>query len=368
MQNMRVCARIHTDAIRHNFNEIKKLLPSSAKIMPVIKADAYGHDMLTFANLLKNEADYFAVATLQEAVELRKNKVDIPVLILGHTFSQEYEEAIKNDIILTVISYEDAVCISHTAVKLGKTALIHIKVDTGMSRIGFMPNEESADIVKRISLLENITIDGVFTHFSTADEKDKSFTQIQIEKFFEFTQKLGGDYIRHCGNSAAIMQHSSAYFDMLRPGIVLYGLYPSGEVDKSVLKLMPVMELESHVALVKTIEKGAAISYGRTFVAEKEMKIATIPVGYADGYPRLLSNKGRVIINGKYAPIVGRICMDQFMVDVTDMDVSVGDKVTLMGNQGKCCISAEEIAQYAQTINYEIVTCIGKRVPREVVE
>ena len=337
--------------------------------MPVIKADAYGHGALTFANLLKDDADYFAVATVDEALELRNNGITNPVLVLGHTFREEQADAIKNDIILTVPSYEDAVNISEIAQSVRKEAKVHIAVDTGMSRIGFKPDEESLGIIEKITSLKNLTIDGVFTHFATADEADKSFTKVQAERFFNFVKDLDAEYACHCGNSAAIMQHISASFDMMRPGIILYGLYPSDEVDKSVLDLKPVMELVSHVAFVKNIEKGDAVSYGRTFVAHKEMRIATIPVGYADGYPRLLSNKGRVIMNGKYAPILGRVCMDQFMVDVTDIeDVQVGTKVTLIGSDGECSVTADEIASLAGTINYEVVCGISKRVPREVVK
>ncbi len=368
MLNKRVCAYIHTGAIKHNFQEIKKQIPYGTQIMPVIKADAYGHGALTFANILKDDADCFAVATVDEAVELRTNGIETPILVLGHTFRQEMEEAVRYDIILTVTSYDDAVWLSEIAQALDKPATVHIKVDTGMSRIGFKPTEESRKIIRKIDSLKNITVDGVFTHFATADEADKNFTKIQAERFFEFTKDLSAEYIFHAGNSAAIMQHKSASFDMMRPGIILYGLHPSDEVDKSVLDLKPVMELISHIAFVKTIQKGDAVSYGRTFVADKEMKIATIPVGYADGYPRLLSNKGRIIINGKYAPIVGRICMDQFMVDVTDIDnVNTGDKVILIGGDGNISVTADEIADLAGTINYEVVCGISKRVPREVV-
>ncbi len=369
MKNKRVCARIHTGAIIHNFNEIKKQIPCGTDIMPVIKADAYGHGALTFANLLKSEADYFAVATVDEAVELRSNGIKNPVLVLGHTFPEEQEVAVANDVIMTVTSYDDAVSISDIAQLQKKEASIHIAVDTGMGRIGFKPDRESIKTIEKIASLKNLKIDGAFTHFATADEEDKSFTKVQTERFFDFVKELDAEYIRHCGNSAAIMQHKSASFDMMRPGIILYGLYPSDEVDKSVLDLKPVMDLISHVSFVKNIGKGDTISYGRTFAADKEMRIATIPVGYADGYPRLLSNKGRVIINGKYAPIVGRICMDQFMVDVTDIkNVCVGTEVILMGSDGECSVTADEIAHLTGTINYEVVCGISKRVPREVVE
>jgi len=366
---MRVCAYIHKDAIIHNFNEIKK--KAAAELMPVIKADGYGHGALTFANIFKDSVKYFAVATVEEALELRKNGIENRILILGIAFPELYEEAVRNSIILTVTSYDDAVKLSEEAKKAGKTALVHIAVDTGMSRIGFTPDEKGAEEVLKISELSNIEIDGAFTHFATADEEDGTFTHIQAERFKNFRQLLENQGVHinvyHQANSGTIMQYENLHRDMVRPGIILYGLYPSNEVDKTALDLRPVMELISHIAYVKTVHKGDTISYGRTFIADREMRIATIPVGYADGYPRLLSNRGRVIINGKYAPIVGRVCMDQFMVDVTDIEnVSAGDKVTLIGKQGDLCVSADEIASLTQTINYEVVCDISKRVPRVV--
>lgn len=369
MQYMRACAYINKDAIRHNFNEIMKSLPKGVKVMPVIKADGYGHGASVFAQELCSYADYFAVAIIEEALALRKDGIKTPILLLGYTFPQLFETAIENDITVTVHTIEDANTLSAVAKKLGKTAKIHIAVDTGMSRVGFFPTEENADIVKQISSLDALFLEGMFTHYSTADEEDRNFTNLQTERFIEFKKMLSDRGVNieicHSANSAAIIQHKQFCFDMVRPGIILYGLEPSEEVKKDSLKLKPVMEFESHIAFLKTIKKGDTVSYGRTFTAEKEMKIATIPVGYADGYPRLLSNKGRVIIGGSYAPVVGRICMDQFMVDVTHIDnVSVGDKVTLMGRQGELFISADEIARHAQTINYEIVCGIGKRVPR----
>ena len=370
MQYMRVCAYISTDAIRHNFNEIRKSLPEKMKIMPVIKADGYGHGALTMARVLEKDSDYFAVATIEEALALRKGGICLPIMLLGYTCPQHFEEAVENNITITILSYEDAKILSDVAKKLGKTAKIHIPIDTGMSRIGFSPDKEGADTVLKISLLENVFLEGVFTHFATSDEENKDFTHLQEKRFSGFKAMLvknGVDVpIYHCANSGAIMQHRDFSYDMVRPGIILYGLTPSDEVPEGLIDLVPVMELKSHVTFVKNIKKGDTISYGRTFTADKDMKIATIPVGYADGYPRLLSNKGRVIIKGHYAPITGRICMDQFMVDVSGIDVSVGDEVTLMGKDGGLLISADEIAHHAQTINYEIVCGISKRVPRVV--
>ena len=372
MQYSRVTALISKEAIRHNFENIRRLVPDGVKIMPVIKADGYGHGANVFADVLEDISDYFAVAIIEEALELRNHGVKIPIMLLGYTNPVYFETAIENDITVTILTFEDALKMSETAQKVGKTAKIHIPVDTGMSRIGFAPDEKGADEVLKIASLDNLLLEGVFTHFATSDETNKEFTVLQAKRFGEFKGLLSLRGVKpaifHCANSGAIMQHSEYSFDMMRAGIILYGLYPSDEVDKSVLDLTPVMELRSHIAFVKTIKKGDTVSYGRTFTAEKDMKIATIPVGYADGYPRLLSNKGRVIINGNYAPITGRVCMDQFMVDVSHIDgVQAGDEVILIGQQNGICVSADEIAKLTGTINYEVTCNISKRVPREVV-
>ena len=367
--NMRICAYIDKDAIIHNFNSIKKRLPENVKVMPVIKADGYGHGASIFASLLCDKCDYFAVATIDEAIALRKEGIKNPILILGRVFPDDIEAAIREDVTVTAFTFDEVQWVSKTAEKTGKIAKIHIPIDTGMSRIGFQPTEEYADTVKEISLLPNIELEGVFSHFATADEEDKSFTNNQAERFRNFKKMLEDRGVNikiyHSANSGAILQHKDFCFDMVRPGIILYGLAPSGYLKEDITDLKPVMQLHSHVAFVKMIKKGETVSYGRTFTAEKDMKIATIPVGYADGYPRLLSNRGRVIINGSYAPIVGRICMDQFMVDVTHIEnVSLGDRVILMGSENGISITADEIADFAQTINYEIVCGVSKRVPR----
>lgn len=372
MQYSRVSALISEKAIRHNFENIKKLVPDGVKIMPVIKADGYGHGATFFADVLEDMSDYFAVAIIEEALELRSHGVKIPIMLLGYTNPVYFETAIKNDITVTILTYDDAVAMSKIAKTMGKTAKVHIPVDTGMSRIGFTPDEKGADEAERIASLDNILLEGVFTHFATADEENKEFTKLQAKRFGEFKELLSLRNVKpaifHCANSGAIMQHNEFSFDMMRAGIILYGLYPSDEVDKSVLDLVPVMEIRSHISFVKAIHEGDTVSYGRTFTAEKDMKIATIPVGYADGYPRLLSNKGRVIINGHYAPIVGRVCMDQFMVDVSHIDsVKTGDEVILVGQKDGLYVSADEIAKLTGTINYEVTCNISKRVPREVV-
>lgn len=366
---MRVYAAVSKNALVKNMNEIRAKVGDNIKIMPVIKADAYGHNAAQTAKVLDRYADYFAVAVIEEAVSLRKSGIAKPIMLLGYTSPEDYCEAVQNDITVTVFTYSAAEKLSVVARAEGKKARIHVAVDTGMSRIGFSCTPSGADEIKKISTLPDIILEGIFTHYASADETDRSFTELQLSRFGEFIKLLenrGVDIpIKHTANSAAIMEYPEAMFNMVRPGIITYGLYPSQEVDRSKLSLVPVMELKTHVAYVKYIEKGDTVSYGRIFRADKRMKIATIPVGYADGYPRLLSGKGRVIINGRYAPIVGRICMDQFMADVTHIDnICEGDSVTLIGRDGDCFISAEEIANLAQTINYEIICGIGKRVPR----
>ena len=373
MFDNRVCAKISKSAILHNIENIRKTVAPDIKIMPVIKADGYGHGVMTIVELTEKYADYFAVATIGEAIALRENSVKKPILVLGHLVADCYKSAVLNDITITVCSFSDAQKISRAAKEIGKEATIHIAVDTGMGRIGFFPDEKSADTVKEINNLDNLYIEGVFTHFALADSEDKAFTKLQMKRFKSFQKMLSERNVKvsiyHASNSAAILRHPECALNMVRPGIILYGLKPSPDVKEKNFDLIAAMEIHSHVAFVKNIKAGDTISYGSTFVAKKDMKIATIPVGYADGYPRLLSNKGRVIINGKYAPITGRICMDQFMVDVTDIEnVKEGDLVVLMGKQGSNSVSADEIAQHAQTINYEIVCNISKRVPREVVE
>ena len=365
----RVYAQINKNSILENIKEIKKSLENDVKLMPVIKADAYGHGALEVAKLLVPYADFFAVAVIEEAMQIKKEGIQTPLLILGYVNPDSYEDIVDNDIRIPVFTFEAAKSLSEIAKNKNKVAKIHIAVDTGMNRIGFKANKESIDAIMEITDLENISIEGIFTHFATADETDKSFMIEQEKLFSEFVLQLESMGvvipIKHISNSAAIIYGKSLNYNMVRSGIITYGLYPSKDVDKTNLIIHPALELVSHVVYVKTIDKGDTVSYGRTFTADKKMKIATIPVGYADGYPRLLSNKGRVIINGKYAPIIGRICMDQFMVDVSDIDsVKEGDIVTLIGKQGNSFISADEIADLSQTINYEIICGIGKRVPR----
>jgi alanine racemase len=364
-----VWAEIDLASIKHNITEIKRRV-GNTPIIGVVKADGYGHGAVEVSKvLLNNGVSALAVATLSEAIQLRNAGITVPVIMLGLTPWHYQKILIEYDITPVVASYSDTRALSAMAVKAGKAVEVLIAVETGMGRIGFMPSKESVNEIIGINNLPNIRIKGIFSHFSSADEKDKSYTFQQIENFNRFYQDLEAAGIsikfRTHANSAATMEVPEAWFDAVRPGIILYGCYPSNEVDKSLLSLKPAMTLKASIVFLKRVPAGTSISYGRKFVTERESVIATIPIGYADGYPRLLSGKGRVLIRGQYAPVVGNICMDQCMVDVTDIpNVKKYDEVVLIGTQGDKTILADEIAEKTGTINYEIVCRIGKRVPR----
>lgn len=367
----RVYAKIDLDAIAYNMEQMKQNIRPETKVMAVIKADGYGHGAVQIAEMMErwNYIWGFAVATLDEAVVLRTEGIRKPILVLGCVFPDQYMEMLKHEIRMNIYTEEMAESISRMAAREGKTAYMHIKLDTGMSRLGFGINEQSAETIKRISKMPNVNMEGIFTHFTKADEKDKSFTKKQIQEFVWMTERLKEKNVRftyeHCSNSAGIIDVPEANFDIVRAGISTYGLYPSEEVDKTNVKLKPALALKSHVAFVKEIERGTPVSYGGTFVAKEKMKIATIPVGYADGYPRSLSNKGYVLIRGKKAPILGRVCMDQFMVDVTQIEgVSFGDKVTMIGKDGNEILPVEVLSELSGRFNYEFVCDLGKRIPR----
>lgn len=367
----RVYAKIDLDAIAYNMEQMKQNIRPETKVMAVIKADGYGHGAVQIAEMMErwNYIWGFAVATLDEAVVLRTEGIQKPILVLGCVFPDQYMEMLKHEIRMNIYTEEMAESISRMAAREGKTAYMHIKLDTGMSRLGFGINEQSAETIKRISKMPNVNMEGIFTHFTKADEKDKSFTKKQIQEFVWMTERLKEKNVRftyeHCSNSAGIIDVPEANFDIVRAGISTYGLYPSEEVDKTNVKLKPALALKSHVAFVKEIERGTPVSYGGTFVAKEKMKIATIPVGYADGYPRSLSNKGYVLICGKKAPILGRVCMDQFMVDVTQIEgVSFGDKVTMIGKDGNEILPVEVLSELSGRFNYEFVCDLGKRIPR----
>ena len=366
----RVVAEVNIDAIKHNYGEIRKHVPSEVEMMAIVKADAYGHGSVQVARLLQEQGvNRFAVAIVKEGEELRQSGITSPILVLGYTPRADIKALIENDLTQTVFSYDMAKIISDEAGRLGKTVNVHIKVDTGMGRIGFLSSPQSVEEVRMISKLPHINLEGIFTHFSTADEEDTTYTKKQWDIFEGFLTELRDIGIEipviHAANSAAIMCHSYADLNVVRPGIILYGYYPSDYLKGKVLDLEPAMTLKTQVVHVKELPEGSYIGYGRKYYTQRKTKIATIPVGYADGYSRNLGNKGRVLIRGQYAPIVGNICMDQFMVDVTNIKgVSLEDEVVLFGRQGEREIPVEEIASMLGTINYEIVCMIGKRVPR----
>lgn len=360
-------AAIDLDAAEHNFNVTRAKLPENVKLLCVIKADAYGHGAVPLAKLFEGRADFYGVACIEEAIELKKAGIKTPVLILGAVPKEFYSDIVKYDIRVPIFNLEDAKALSAEAVKQNKTAPFHFCIDTGMSRIGFQVNKESADACLEITKLPNIEAEGLFSHFATADEKDLSKAIAQRDKFKEFIKLLEergiNIPIKHINNSAGIMNFDE-YFDMCRMGIILYGLYPSHEVDENLLKIKPVMEWRAHITHIKELEPGREISYGGTYKTGETRRIATIPVGYADGYPRCLSNKGKVIINGEFAPITGRVCMDQFMVDITGIDAKVGDTVVLVGKSGSKELSMEEVSESAYSFNYELPCRVARRVPR----
>ena len=360
-------AAIDLDAAEHNFNVTRAKLPQNVKLLCVIKADAYGHGAVPLARLFEGRADFYGVACIEEAVELKKAGIKTPILILGAVPRDFFEDIVKYEIRIPVFHYEDAKALSDESVKQGKNTPFHFCVDTGMSRIGFQVNENDADICKEITKLPGITAEGLFSHFATADEKDLSKAIAQRDKFKKFIKMLEergiNIPIKHINNSAGIMNFDE-YFDMCRMGIILYGLYPSAEVDKNLLDIRPVMQWRTHISHIKELEPGREISYGGTYKTNETRRIATIPVGYADGYPRCLSNRGKVLINGKFAPITGRVCMDQFMADITGINAKIGDTVVLIGKSGENELSMEEVSESAYSFNYELPCRIARRVPR----
>ena len=358
--------KIDLDAIARNFDAVRE--KAGVKVMAVVKADAYGHGAIQVARLLQDKCAFFGVSSMLEAMELRKAGLKTPILILGHTPVNAYPTAIREGIRPTIFHYEDARALSLAAQEAGMPAPFHFAVDTGMSRLGFQPTEESADLCAKISRMPGLVSEGLFSHFATADCADLSRAKAQAEKFdrfFDMLKERGVSIaIRHMDNSAGLMNFPSHY-EMVRSGIVTYGMYPSAEVSPELLKLEPALQFLSRVTHVKVLPAGREVSYGGTFVTTRDTRIATVPVGYADGYRRSLSGKFHVLIHGKKAPILGRICMDQLMVDVTDIpETCVNDRVTLVGRDGEEVITMEEIAAAADSFNYEFVCGISRRVPR----
>lgn len=371
----RVYAKIDLDAVAWNMEQMKKNLKEGTEMVAVIKTDGYGHGAVQVASMLESY-DYvwgYAVATLDEAVVLRAAEIQKPILVLGCIFPDQYWEMLKYEIRMNVYTKEMAEAISALAVEKGEQAYVHIKLDTGMARLGFSAEESSIEEIKEIAELPNLVLEGVFTHFAKADEEDKTFTMMQLEKFEWMTQRLEEEGVTfpyvHASNSAGIIDVRRADYNLVRAGIAIYGLYPSEEVDKEKVQLKPALSLKSHIAFVKDIPAGTPVSYGGDFVSEHQMRIATIPIGYGDGYPRSLSDTGYVLIRGKKAPIIGRICMDQFMVDVSDIpEVKFGDKVTLIGRDQEGYLPVEKLSELSGRFNYEFVCDLGKRIPRVYVQ
>ncbi|MCL2163255.1 MAG: alanine racemase [Oscillospiraceae bacterium] len=371
----RAWALINLDNIAHNIKEIRRLTGDKSEIIGVVKADAYGHGVAgVLQTLLENGVKRLAVSMLDEALELRKNGIGVPILVLSYTAPSRAVEIIRNNITQTVFSRDLALALSNAAMLVKKEAKIHVKVDTGMSRVGFPAGYVAVKEISKIGSLPGITIEGIFTHFASADESDAGeYTVMQFEKFMSICMELArvGIYIpvKHACNSAGIMAFPEMHLDAVRPGIMMFGYYPSEEMGKNV-QLKPAMTFKANVILVKDVDKDTFVSYGRKFKTKRASKLATISVGYADGYPRCIDKKGRVLINGEYAPIVGAICMDQCIVDVTDLDkeVQTGDEVVIFGQQQDKQIPVEEVAQKAGTINYETISVVGRRVPRAYIK
>ena len=370
----RVYATVDLDAVVSNMKSMREALPASTGIMGVVKADGYGHGAVPVARAMDPYVEGYAVSNIDEGISLRRHGIKTPILILGVTHSQRFEDLLRYDIQPAMFRLKEAKELSELAAEQGKKAKIHLALDTGMSRIGMQPDRESAKEAAQMAALYGIELEGLFTHFARADEADKSFYQTQFERYQEFLSYLK-EYgvtipVRHCSNSAGIVENlDSNQMDMVRAGICIYGLYPSDEVDRNRVKLTPAMEIKSFITYIKEIAPGTPVSYGSTFVSEHAMRVATIPTGYADGYNRGLSNRGSVLIRGKRAKILGRICMDQFMVDVTDIpEAEEDDEVTLIGKDGEDEITVEEMAACFGGFHYEIICDIGKRVPRVYIQ
>ena len=372
----RVWAEVDLDAIWENMVHMKENIAKNTKILAVIKTDGYGHGGVPIAKMLE-QLDFmfgYAAATYEEAHVLREAGVKKPILILGYTFPYCYEELIREEIRPAVYRRDTVEELTAAAAKVGQKAKVHIKVDTGMGRIGITPDEEGLEFVRFLIEHPELEVEGIFTHFAKSDETDKTSANHQLELFQNFIDKIQTELgitipVKHCSNSAAILEMPQANMDMVRAGITTYGLYPSEEVSKDIVPLRAAMSLYSHIVYCKTIHAGQSVSYGGLFTATKDTRVATIPVGYGDGYPRSLSGRGYVLIHGKKAPILGRVCMDQFMVDISEIPEAMeGDKVTLLGMDGTERITAEELGELSGRFNYEFVCDLGKRIPRVYIQ
>lgn len=363
-------AEINLDALMHNVREIRRVTNPHAEVMAVVKANGYGHGVEPVCRAaLQGGATWLGVALLQEALLLREKGINAPTVILGYTPDKDVAEVVAHGISQTIYTWDGGIALAAAARRLGKRARVHIKIDTGMGRLGFSPDRESIETICRLARVPELELEGIYTHFAVADETDKSFTEEQFTRFQWVLKQLAAAGVlfrwRHCANSAALLDLPDTHLDLVRPGNLIYGLYPSSEVHHDIIEIRPVMSLKAQVAFVKEAPPETSISYGRSYFTEKRTRIATIPLGYADGYPRSLSNKGEVLIKGRRAPVVGRVCMDQLMVDVSHIPGVVrDDEAVLLGRQGEDEITADEIADRLGTINYEVVCMISERVPR----
>lgn len=371
----RVWAEVDLDAVRHNVTEIKKCLRPGVKLLGVVKADAYGHGVFEIAKtVLENGADCLAVAFCDEAVELRRHGIEVPILILGNSPEFDIGKIIEYDITAAVSDFDFAKKLSDAAAKKNKCVKIHIKIDTGMSRIGFMADSDenkrkSCHEIMKISELPNLEVEGMFTHFASADETDEKYTHMQYNRFVDMAKILEerglNIPLKHACNSAGLVKFPEMQLDMVRAGIILYGMYPSTEFDRKLIDLVPAMKFKSRITQIKEMDAGSCLSYGMTYTLEEKSRVATVSVGYADGYPRNLSNRAKVLVGGETTGQIGRICMDQCMIDVTKVNnINVGDEVTLFGDTGTSGVSVDDVAQLLGTINYEITCGISRRVPR----
>jgi len=361
---------VNLDNLAHNYTEIRRIVRKETEIMPVIKANGYGHGAIELAKLYTTlGVNRLAVSLLNEAIELRRTGIDKPILILNFTPDYQMIEVAANDLTQAIYRYEDAVALSEAAKEMDKKLKIHIKLDTGMSRIGFLPSEDSLDNILKISQLPNLEIEGIFTHFAKSDEADKSFTRLQFDRFMRMVEALENKGLviplKHISNSSAIIDLPEYNLDIVRPGIILYGYYPSDEVKKERIDIKPAMTLRTVVSNIKTLPAETGISYNHVYTTPAEARIATVPIGYADGYPRTLTGKGQVFVAGRRVTIEPRICMDQMMFDATGLgDVKVGDEVIYFGYGNKDWPSVDEVAKTFGTINYEIICMMGRRLPR----
>lgn len=368
----RVYAAIDLDAVCYNMEQMHGNLSAHTKMIGVIKTDGYGHGAVQIGHELE-QMDYvfgYAVATAEEALILRQAGLDKPILILGYTFPYCYEDLIRQDIRPAVFREDTIDELSACARRLGKSVKVHVKVDTGMTRVGIRPDESGLAFVDKVLHAQGVELEGMFTHFARADERDKASAMEQLARIRTFMElvetKLGYRIpVKHCANSAGLIEIREADMDVVRAGITLYGLWPSSEVSRDIVHLQPVLSLKSHIIYIKEVEAGVPVSYGGTYVTPERVRIATIPVGYGDGYPRGLSGKGYVLIRGKRAPIIGRVCMDQFMVSLEKIpEAAEGDEVTLIGTDGGEQITMEELGELSGRFNYELACDLGKRIPR----